>query len=101
MELKVKEVMRKIGREKEIPYLEKLLDKGFEIFGVYSDKIVLVAPKEIVKNEYDYRGNYTMIEVSKEKVKTRAGFWDCGACDETMGNEYKTLKEAIERDFFF
>ena len=97
LELKAKEILKKIGREEDIPYFEKLLNEGFGVLGIYGDKVILISPKEIARDEYNYKGNYKRIEISKEKVETVAGFWDYGACDETMGCEFKSLKEAYEK----
>ena len=86
-----KQVLKKIGRKEDIPYFEKLLQEGFAVFQVYNDKVILVTPEEIAKDQYNYRGNYTIIEISKEKVETVAGYWDCGGCSETIGSVFKTV----------
>jgi len=99
-EISAKKILKNMGRGYDVPYFEKLLNEDFGVLFFYKDEIILVSPKEIAKNKYDYKGDYVMIKISKEKVETVAGFWDYGACDETMGCEFESLKEAYEKNLF-
>jgi len=88
------EVLKKIGREKEIEDFKKLLEKGFRVYYCSTDSVELL-PARVVENEYDYYGWYCRIEIYKDKVLCICGYWIYGSCDEVMEETYKTIAEVL------
>lgn len=90
------EVLRRIGREEELKELERFLEEGFGVYYIYEKEVHLLFPSEILENEYEYYGKYIRVEIRKDEVETIGGHWMYGATDETIGETFKTLKEAYE-----